>query len=155
EARLVIEHTDFDDVVGHLAAHARHAAKYAGKDRKKLDWKSQNDLPDTDWCRNGLANLLFRLAHREGPLSQHAVLIPDLRRPDARHDLPGVVEAVAKQAKRADLQIGKSDIGSVHHIAGIRIADTLRREVQDQVRRHAVANRITVNAKLDAELGAD
>ena len=43
----------------------------------------------------------------------------------------------------------------MHHIAGIRIADSLRRKVQHQVQRHALANRIAVNAKLDTELGAD
>jgi hypothetical protein len=97
----------------------------------------------------------FRSTHRKRPLGQHAVLIPDLLRPDPRNDFPGIVEAVAQQAKGSDLQVGKGDIGGMHDIAGIRIADPLRGKVQHHVQRHAVANRIAVNAKLDAELGAD
>jgi hypothetical protein len=97
----------------------------------------------------------FRLAHRKGPLSQHAVLIPDLLRPDPRHDFPSIVEAIAEQAKRPDLQVGKGYIGGMHRIAGIRIADSPRGKLEHHVQRHAVANRIALEAKLDAELGAD
>jgi hypothetical protein len=60
EARLVVEHADFDDVVGDLTARARHAAECASKGRKKRDWKSQNDLPHTHLYR--LEYNRFRLA---------------------------------------------------------------------------------------------
>ena len=66
EARLIVEHADFDDVVGDLTARARHAAECTGKNRKKRDWKSQNDLPHTHWCRrhcySGLLTVKVRSA---------------------------------------------------------------------------------------------
>jgi hypothetical protein len=97
----------------------------------------------------------FGLAHRKSPLSQLAVLIPYLLRPDPRHDFLSIVEAIAEQAKRADLKIWKRHIDGMQRIAGIGIADSLRGKFEHHVQRHAVANRIAVNAKLDAELGAD
>jgi hypothetical protein len=51
EARLIVEHTDFDNVVGDLTARARRAAECASKGREKRDWKSQNDLPHTHLYR--------------------------------------------------------------------------------------------------------
>ena len=107
------------------------------------------------WCRS-LRNRSPRSGfHRKDPLSQHAILIPDLLRPDARHDLPSMVEAIAEQAKRPDLQVGKRYIGGIHRSAGILIADSLWGKLQHHVQCHAVPNRIALKAKLDAELGAD
>ena len=97
----------------------------------------------------------FRLAYRKDPLSQHAVLIPDLLCPDPRQDLPSIVEAIAEQAKRPDLQVGKGDLGGLHRTAGIRIAHSVRGKVDHHVQRHAIANRIAVDAKLNSELSAD
>jgi hypothetical protein len=97
----------------------------------------------------------FGLAHREGPLGQHAVLIPDLLRPNSRHDLPSIVEAIAEQAKRPDLQVGKGYVGGMHRSAGIRIADSLPGKLEHHVQCHGVPNGIALKAKLDAELGAD
>jgi hypothetical protein len=51
EARLIVEHTDFENVVGDLTARARRAAECASKGREKRDWKSQNGLPHTHLCR--------------------------------------------------------------------------------------------------------
>jgi hypothetical protein len=95
---------------------------------------------------------VFGPTHRKGPLSQLAVLIPYLLRPDPWHDFPSIVEATAEQAKRADLQVWKRHIDGMQRI---RIADSLRGKFEHHVQRHAVANRIAVKAKLDAELGAD
>ncbi len=61
EARLVVKHADFDDVVRDLTARARRAAEYASKGRKKRDWKSQNDLPHTHLRR--LEHNRFRSKH--------------------------------------------------------------------------------------------
>ena len=83
------------------------------------------------------------------------VLVPDLLLPDAGYDFPRVVEAVAEQAERADFHVRKGNVGCMHRVAGIRIADALRRECEHEVERHVVAGWGAVDAELDAELRSD